>query len=113
MRINPFVYGIVVLAVFMGVILGFQSAGVWSVSGKVDSGGRSIEPSAADVGTIKGWMTLQQVSDAFNVPTAEILSAFDFPSDTSPSTALKDLESENFDIPGLRTWLQEYQATQP
>ena len=109
MKINPFVYGTVVLVIFLGVIFGFQGAGVWSTSGKVDGAGKGIEPSAADVNTIKGWMTLEQVSTTFNAPVAEILSAFNLPADTPPSTALKDLESDTFDITGLRTWLQNRQ----
>lgn len=110
MKINPFVYGVVVLGMFLGVIFGFQAAGVWSTSGKVDASGKGIMPSATDVNTIKGWMTLAQVSEAFNVPVAEILSAFNLPADTAPSTALKDLESDSFDVTGLRTWLQNRQT---
>ena len=109
MKINPFVYGAVVLVVFLGVIFGFQSAGVWSTSGKVDVSGKSIQPSAADVNSIKGWMTLEQVSTTFGVPVPEILSAFNLPADTPASTALKDMESDTFDITALRTWLQNRQ----
>jgi hypothetical protein len=109
MKINPFVYGVIVLVVFLGVILGFQGAGVWSTSGKVDVSGKALQPSAADVNTIKGWMTLEQVSTTFGVPVADILSAFNLPADTPASTALKDLESDTFDITGLRTWLQNRQ----
>jgi hypothetical protein len=109
MKINPFVYGVLVLVVFLGMIFGFQGAGVWSTSGKVGASGERIQPSA-DVNTIKGWMTLEQVSTTFNVPVAEILSAFNLPADTPASTALKDLESDTFDIPALRTWLQERQS---
>jgi hypothetical protein len=107
MKVNPFVYGIIVLLVFFGIIIGFQQAGIWSTSGKVDSGGKQVQPSAEDVNSIKGWMTLKQVSTTFNIPVAEILSAFDLPADTPGTTALKDLESDTFDIPSLRTWLQE------
>lgn len=113
MKINPIVYGAVVLVVFMGVILGFQQAGIWSVSGKVTASGERVQPAAVDVNTIKGWMTLEQVSTAFGIPVGEILSAFDLPADTPPSTALKDLESDTFDIPILRTWLAEQGQTQP
>jgi len=109
MKINPFVYGVVVLVVFLGVIFGFQGAGVWSTSGKADSSGKAIQPSEADVNTIKGWMTLEQVSATFGAPVAEILSAFNLPADTPASTALKDLESDTFDITALRTWLQNRQ----
>jgi hypothetical protein len=107
MKINPLVYGIIVVVVFLGIIFGFQQAGVWSTSGKVTGSGERVQPSAADVETIKGWMTIEQVSTTFGVPVAEILSAFDLPAGTSADTALKDLESETFDIPSLRTWLQE------
>jgi hypothetical protein len=109
MKINPFVFGVLVLVVFLGVIFGFQEAGVWSTSGKVGASGERIQPSAADVNTVKGWMTLEQVSTTFNVPLAEIVSVFSLPADTPASTALKDLESDTFDIPALRTWLQERQ----
>jgi hypothetical protein len=109
MKINPFVYGVIVVLVFLGIIAGFQQAGVWSTSGKVGSSGERVQPSAADVNTIKGWMTLEQVSATYNIPVADILSAFSLPVDTPGSTALKNLESDSFDIPGLRTWLQEHQ----
>ena len=107
MRINPIVYGITVVIVFLGIIVGFQQAGVWSTSGKVSASGETVQPSAADVNSIKGWMTLEQVATTFNIPVSDILSAFDLPADTPASTALKDLESDTFDIPALRTWLQE------
>jgi hypothetical protein len=106
MKINSFVYGAIVLVVFLGIILGFQGAGIWSTSGKVDTSGKAIQPSAADVNTIKGWMTLEQVSTTFGVPVAEILTAFNMPADTPASTPLKDMESDTFDITALRTWLQ-------
>ena len=113
MKINPYVFGLLVLAVFLGIIFGFQQAGVWSTSGKVDSSGRQIQPSAEDVNTIKGWMTLEQVSTSFNVPVADILSAFNLPADTPASTALKDLESDTFSVSTLRTWLEGYQQPAP
>ncbi len=63
--------------------------------------------------SIKGWMTLEQVSTTFNIPVADIMSAFDLPAETPASTALKDLESDTFDIPTLRTWLDEQQQLTP
>jgi hypothetical protein len=113
MRINPFVYGVIVVALFLGVIYGFQGAGVWSTSGKVTGSGERVAPSASDVNSIKGWMTLEQVSTTFGVPVEEILSAFSLPADTPSSTALKDLESETFSVTALREWLGAYQASQP
>jgi hypothetical protein len=111
MRINPFLYGIFVLVVFLGTILGFQAAGVWSVSGKISSNGEAVQPIASDVNSIKGWMTLEQISMTFNVPVKDILKQFELPADTAPSTAIKDLETEVFSVTNLRTWLQN--RTQP
>jgi hypothetical protein len=113
MKINPFVYGLVVVLVFLGIIIGFQQTGIWSTSGKVSSSGQQIQPSAEDVNTIKGWMTLEQVSTTFSVPVAEILSAFNLNANTPATTVLKDLESDSFDIPSLRIWLQERQQSNP
>jgi hypothetical protein len=108
MKINPFVYGVIVLLVFLGIIFGFQQAGVWSTSGKVNGSGQQIQPSAGDVNSIKGWMSLEQVSTTFGIPVEEFLEAFNLPTDTPHSTALKDLESDSFDIPSLRTWMQNH-----
>ena len=41
MRINPFIFGVFVLVIFLGTILGFQAAGIWSVSGKISAGGEA------------------------------------------------------------------------
>jgi hypothetical protein len=106
MRINPLVYGVLVLIVFVGTILGFQAAGVWSVSGKISSNGDQVQPVAGDVDTIKGWMTLEQISTTYDVPLADILNQFELPSNTAPTTAIKDLETDLFSVTNLRTWLQ-------
>jgi hypothetical protein len=113
MKINPFIYGVIVLLVFFGIIIGFQQAGVWTTSGKVNSSGQQVQPSSGDANTIKGWMTLDQVSTTYNIPVPEILSAFSLPADTPGTTALKDLESDTFDIPALRTWLQPRSQSTP
>ncbi len=105
MRLNPIVYGILVLFVFLGTILGFQAAGFWSVSGKLTAAGDTQQPSAVDVNTIKGWMTLEQITATYDVPLAEILRQFDLPADTPAATAIKDLESDLFSVTELRTWL--------
>jgi len=105
MRIHPFVYGVLILTVFFGIVLGFQAAGVWSTTGKVTSDGRQVQPSTDNVDTIKGWMTLEQISTAYHVSIDEILTQFGLPTGTLPSTALKDLETDTFSVDDLRTWL--------
>jgi hypothetical protein len=106
MRINPILYGVLVLTVFFGVILGFQAASIWSISGKVTADGGAIQPAATDVNTIKGWMTLEQIATTYNVHLADLLIQFGLLADTPSSTAIKDLESDTFDTTALRTWLQ-------
>jgi hypothetical protein len=106
MKIKPIVYGLVVITVFFGIILGFQTAGIWSTSGKVDSSGKAIQPSSTDLTTIKGWMTLDQIVTTFNVPLTDILIQFNLPITTPITTALKDLESDTFDTSALIAWLQ-------
>ncbi len=106
MRVNPVVFGAIVVLVFMGIIWGFQAAGIWSISGKVNASGEQVNPSASDVNTIKGWMTLKQISDVYAVPVDELLAQFSLPADTSPDTAIKDLESEVFEVSLLREWLE-------
>lgn len=106
MRIHPIAYGLLVLIVFFGIILGFQSAGIWSISGKVDSSGKAIQPSVEDVDTIKGWMTLEQISTTYNVSLSVLLNQFGLPLDTPSSTAIKDLENDLFSSEALKTWLQ-------
>lgn len=106
MRINPFLYGVLVLGVFLGVIYGFRWAGVWSISGKVDAQGERMAPAADNVETIKGWMTIGEIAAVYNVPLPEMLAQFQLPGDTPAETAVKDLESETFSVSGLRDWLQ-------
>lgn len=105
MKINPFIYGVFVLVLFFGTILGFRAAGIWSISGKVTASGEQVLPSATDVETIKGWMTLDQITTVYAVSLTELLSQFNLPTDTPASTPIKDLESDTFEVTAMRDWL--------
>lgn len=107
MKLNPYVYGLLVLVIFLGTIGVAQAGGFWSVSGKVSASGQKVEPTGADAQEIKGWMTLDSVATAYKVPVADIIIAFDLPEETIGDTPLKDLESEEFSVTKLRTWLSE------
>jgi len=107
MKVNPFVYGVLILAVFFGVIGGAKAAGVWSVSGKLTSSGEKAAPTGTNVDEIKGWMTLDDVSAAYGVPVAETVAAFNLPADTPGATQIKSLESDTFSVINLRAWLKE------
>ena len=105
MRVNPFIYGALILALFFGLIGGAKAAGVWSISGRMTASGEKVLPTGTSVNEIKGWMTLDDVSAAYKVPIAEILAAFNLPADTPGTTQIKSLESDTFSTANLRTWL--------
>ncbi len=107
MRVNAFVFGALVLLIFLGTIAGAQAAGFWSTSGKVTASGQKVAPTGANADEIKGWMKLSEVSDAYKVTVADIVAAFELPADTPPSAQLKDLESDTFSVTKLRAWLAE------
>lgn len=111
MRIKPLIFGILVIVIYLGVVKIFQAAGIWSVSGKITAEGQAVQPLAQDVNTIKGWMTLEQISNTYNVTLAELLSQFDLPADTPGSTPIKDLETETFSVTELKTWLESLNQT--
>lgn len=110
MKINPLLFDILAVGLFMGVIAGFQAAGVWSVSGKFTNDGRAIQPLASDVNTIKGWMTLEQIASVYQVPLDELLAGVGLPVDTPGSTAVKDLESDTFETDFLKIFLENRMA---
>ena len=106
MKVNPFIYGLLVVVLFFGVIGGAKAAGVWSVSGKLNASGEKVAPTGTNVDEIKGWMTLDAVSAAYNVPVAEILAAFNLPADTPGTAPINTLESDTFSPVNLRAWLK-------
>jgi hypothetical protein len=105
MKVNPFVYGALILALFFGVIGGAKAAGTWSVSGKLTASGEKLAPTGTNPDEIKGWMTLDDVATAYGIPAAEILAAFDLPAETPGDAQIKSLESDTFSPANLRTWL--------
>ncbi len=106
MKVNPFIYGALILVLFFGVIGGAKAAGVWSVSGKLTASGEKLAPTGANPDEIKGWMTLDDISTAYNVPVADILAEFNLPADTPGAAQIKTLESDTFSTINLRTWLK-------
>lgn len=58
---------------------------------------------SADAETIRGFMTLEEVSRQTGVPVAEILEKLDLPRDTSPSEKIgRLLRTHGLDLPDLR-----------
>jgi hypothetical protein len=112
-RIPPFAYGLLVIAVFAGVVGVGMASGTFQTSGRTTAGGGRVAPQGESVAEIKGWMAIGAVAAAWNVPLPEILAAFELPPDSPPATALKDLESNLFSVPALRDWLEARVAQAP
>lgn len=110
MKINPFLYGVLILVLFFGIIGGAKAAGVWSVSGKLNAAGEKLAPTGMNPDEIKGWMTLGDVAKAYNIPVAEILATFNLPADTPDTAQIKSLESDSFSPANLRAWLKMRQG---
>jgi hypothetical protein len=126
-RLAPAAVGIVALAILLGTVGVAAAAGSWSTSGRTAGGAGGELASPGDgpgggpgagqgegsegqgegvgIGQVKGWMAIGDVADAYAIPLAEILAAFGLPADTDPSTLLRDLESDRFTVPALRSWL--------
>jgi hypothetical protein len=112
-RIPPLAYGLLVVAVFAGVIGIGMASGSIQTTGRTTAGGGQVAPQGESVTEIKGWMAIGDVAEAWSVPLPELLAAFDLPADTAPTTPLKDLESDVFSVMALRDWIEAREATTP
>lgn len=106
MTVNRFWMPAVVIVILFATIGVGMSTGFWAVSGKELVGSGSLS-SPED---IKGWMTIQQVSDGFQIPQAELYLLLEIPNEIPPETALKDLEAllPDFEVGGVRDKISEY-----
>ena len=111
--IPPVAYGVLVVALFSGVIGLGMASGTFQTSGRTTAGGERVSLQGETSSEIKGWMAVGDVATAWNVPLPELLAAFALPADTPPATALKDLESDLSSVPALRDWLDARSAAAP
>ena len=100
MTVNKYLMPIIAIAALVAVVLGARLTGDWVVSGKQIPLG---DMTAAD---IKGWMTLQNVSDGLQIPLPDLYRLAGIPEGAAipPTTAMKDLEglAEGFEVSLLR-----------
>ena len=136
-QVSIWVYALVIVAVFAGSILIGRDLGWFATTGRgttalgaavtgspaapgagagqgSESGERVAPTAGAVPEDVKGWMTLQQVLDAFPVTRAALYQRFGIPATTPTDTTLSTLKEagdlSGFDIPTLRTWLSEHAA---
>ena len=96
------------LTLIVGLIFSASSIGWFQTSGRVDGSGGKIELTATSTGAdLKGWMTIQDLLDAFSIPKEEFVATFNLPSDIDTTEKLGPLgESvEGFELEAVRTWL--------
>lgn len=110
MKIHRYVLPVLVVGALLGSVAVAQLTGQWVTSGKAmvqrDAAG------AADPQGIKGWMTLQQVSDTYGIPLAELYVRIGATTAIAPETALKDLEKQisGFEVSLVRDVVTAYRA---
>ena len=108
MTVNKYLMPIIAIAALIAVVLGARLTGDWIVSGKQIPLG---DMTAAD---IKGWMTLQNVSDGLQIPLPDLYKLAGIPEGTAvpPTTAMKDLEGlvKGFEVSLLREAAAAYLA---
>ena len=75
------------------------------------SSGERVAPAAgASTSDIKGWMSIQDVLDAYPVTKDVMYAHFAIPADTPTTTTLSELnegEVATVDIPSLRSWIDD------
>ncbi len=108
MTVNKYLMPIIAIAALIAVVLGARLTGDWIVSGKQIPLG---DMTAAD---IKGWMTLQNISDGLQIPLPDLYKLAGIPEGTAvpPTTAMKDLEGlvAGFEVSLLREAAAAYLA---
>ena len=89
-RVNKYLMPVLVLAMLLGSVFVAKAAGVWKTSGRgevmVDESGRP------DPAGIKGWMTLEGVSETYGVPLDALYVMIGAGREVPPETEMKTLE---------------------
>ncbi|MCX6432245.1 MAG: hypothetical protein NTX29_05480 [Actinobacteria bacterium] len=111
-RIPALVYVGVLLAVIAALVVGSQSLGWFRTTGQMTaSSGERVAPlSGASTSDIKGWMSLQDVLDAYPVTKDAMYAHFAIPADTPTTTTLSELNEGAIaavDVPSLRSWIDD------
>jgi hypothetical protein len=111
-RVPVVAYVGVLLAIVAILVVGTQTLGWFKTTGQMTtSAGEKVAPAAGAATTdIKGWMTIQQVLDAYPVSQSAMYAHFAIPVDTPTETTLSELKesgTSSLDIPALRSWIDD------
>lgn len=115
-RIPLWVYVGSLVAIVGVLVLGAKAAGWFATSGRTvaATGVRVVPGVGSSTADIKGWMSVQQVLDAYPVTVEALYAEFSVPADTPTSTTLselKEIEGVTLDVPALRAWIDAGSAS--
>jgi len=103
MRVNKYWMPIIAMFTLLGAVFAAKSVGAWQTSGR-----DMIDPtqplSSAD---IRGWMPLAYLMERLDLSQDQLYDLLGLPSNTAPSTPLKDLE-EVIEVSEVRAILAEH-----
>lgn len=116
-RVKGWAYGLLVVAIFGGVILLSQATGKWQSTATAAAPKPSAATGLFDPLEIKGWRSLQAVSDIYGIPLPVLYRELGLDPATDPAaTQAKDLEGKvapdgtAIDVTYLRTLVARWQA---
>ena len=108
MLVNKYTIPILMVVMFLGTVALAQATGYWIVSGQELVDVNNLQ----STDEIKGWMTIQQVADGFNIELPTFYELAGLPAEVSPETPLKDLETviPDFEVTLIREAVANYLA---
>jgi hypothetical protein len=107
--VNAYIFTILGLVLLLGTVGVAKGLNVWSTSGKLTGSGEKITATGTNTSEIKGFMTIKEVLDAYQVPQQEFYAKFGIPEDLPVTAQIKEIEkvAPAFSTSGLRDWLAQ------
>ena len=111
-----YLYPVLLLGVFLGIIQLSTLTPYWNTSARGASGAAAEKTTSdratvvlVDTADIRGTWTIADTASTFQVPAAEIKAHFGVPADVPDSTAVNALGrwSAGYEVTALRDWLEE------
>lgn len=108
-RIKWLAYGVVTLVIFFGSVFVAQQTGIWKTSYSTAAEALMDASGEKNPANIKGSLTLEMVSQEFNVPIDAFIRRFNLPSDVDPTAMLRDIVHPlNLETEDIRLFVEEY-----
>jgi len=102
MRVHPLIAPAIVIIVLLGSVQLADRVGWWQTLGQ-----QVIDLNNMTADDLRGWITLQQISDGLDIPLEELYGVLGLPADTHPSSQMKDIEAF-VEVSTARTLLADY-----